>query len=80
MATTITLKWPITFEGREVTELHMRPPKVEDQLAAVAAKGTDEEKEVRFFAAICEVPVELIGKLVIGDYKRLQGAFADFLS
>lgn len=77
---TITLKWPVTFEGREVTELTMRPPKVGEQLKIIAEKGTDEEKEVRFFAALCNVPVELIQELILGDYKRLQGAFATFLS
>lgn len=76
---TITLKWPVTFEGREVTTLTMRPPKVGEQLKIVADKGTDEEKEVRFFAGLCGVPVEMIHELVLGDYKRLQGAFANFL-
>lgn len=77
---TVTLKWPVTFEGREVKELTMRPCRVDDQIAALAAKGTDEEKEKLLFATICNVPQELIGQLVIGDYKRVQAAYATFLS
>lgn len=76
---TVTLKWPVTFEGREVTELTMRPCRVDDQIAALAAKGIDAEKEKLLLATLCNVPQELIGQLVMGDYKRLQQALETFL-
>lgn len=78
--TTITLKEPGVFEGRPVDTLTMRPPLVEDQLAAEATGGTDAQKEVFLIARLCTVPTELIQKLPLREYKHLQKAFVDFLS
>ena len=76
----IKLAEPVEVNGERFEKLTIRPPKVRDLLMASKFDGSDEEKEVRIFANLCEVPPEVIEELTIKDYQQLQKAYQDFLS
>jgi hypothetical protein len=78
--TTIELKYPVQIDGTEARALYMRRPKVRDHLVSVKLGKalTEEEREVRLFANLCEVAPENIEELDLADYKRLAEAFTDF--
>lgn len=77
----IVLKYPIEIDGKQATELKMRRCKVRDQLAVTSMKNlTDQEREVRMFANLCEVPPDAIENLDIADYMKLSEVFQGFLS
>ena len=76
---TVRLKSPVTTGDASVTELTLREPKVKDQLEVerIASIG---RREAALFARLCDVDVRVIEELCIGDYKKLQEAYSDFLS
>lgn len=80
--TTIELKYPITIDGTETSVLHMRRPKVRDQLlvekSGMVGKG-DAEREVLLFSNLCEVAPSDIEQIDMSDYKKLQEAYGSFL-
>ena len=80
MTKTIELKYPITVDGAEISQLSMRNPKVSDMLAGEKGGGTDAKKEIRTFANLCEVSPETIEELYGADYLALQKAYKNFLS
>jgi hypothetical protein len=77
---TIELNHPVEMDGRSVTQLRMRRPKVKDQLAADKASGNSAQKEVRLFANLCEESPAVIEELDLSDYRQLQEAYSGFLS
>lgn len=78
--TEIPLKTPVEFDGKTVASLTMRSPKVKDQLFVENyTKKSDTEKEILLMARLCDVPGELIEEMQLGDYKKLQDTFKDFL-
>jgi hypothetical protein len=74
----ITLSRPIEVNGATVSVVTMREPLVRDQLAASKGKGDEADKEVAFFANLCEIDPVGIQNLSMRDYKRLQAAFENF--
>lgn len=74
----IELSHPVVSDGTELRVLNLRRPKVRDVLLAAKIGGTDEEKEVRMFANLCEVASETIEELDIADYKELQESYKSF--
>lgn len=74
----IKLQFPILFDGAECTELTMRRSKVKDRLAVSSMKCSDEEKEIRLFANLCEVSPELIQELDEVDYTAVQKVYMGF--
>ena len=76
----IKLTEPVEVNGERFEALTIRPPRGRDLLMASKLDGSDEEKEVRIFANLCEVPPEVIEELTIKDYQQLQKAYQDFLS
>ena len=68
-----------TWDGREVTELTLRRPRVSDQLEAQRAATEPQEQEVHLFARLCGVNPELIENLDMADYRALQDAYSGFL-
>lgn len=78
--TVVELKYPVTSDGTELKCLHIRRPKVRDSLAAAKLGGTDEEKEIRYLANLCEIATDVIESLDISDFRKLQEAYRDFLS
>lgn len=75
----IALKRGAKIDGTQVKALRMREPKVSDQLATEAAKGSDAEREITLFANLCEQSVDAIKDLSLADYRRLQEAYRLFL-
>lgn len=76
----VKLASPIKVSGAEVDKLEMREPKVRDMLAADKSKGSDAEKEIAMFAALCEVTPDEIQELSMKDYTAVQKVYESFLS
>ena len=75
----IELKYPIDSSGESVDKLTMRRSKVKDRLIVAKMKNSsDEEKEIRLFANLCEVAPNIIEELDESDYSNLQKAYMDF--
>ncbi len=74
----IALKYPITIDGTEYSELQMRRSKVKDRLAVAAMKCGDEEKEINLFANLCEVSPKVIQELDESDYPAVQKVYMGF--
>jgi hypothetical protein len=75
----ITLSRPIEVNGATVSVVTMREPLVRDQLAAAKTKGDEAEREVSFFANLCEIDASALQSLTVRDYARLQAAFGNFI-
>ena len=74
----IELSHPIQIDGTEVRVLHLRRPKVRDQILTKKQGGSEVEMEVRLFANLCEVSPATIEELDMEDYTKLQDAYTGF--
>ena len=75
----IKLNYPIESDGTNITDLNMRRSKVKDRLVVAKMKSaSDEEKEIRLFANLCEVAPNIIEELDESDYANLQKSYMDF--
>ena len=75
----IKLNYPIESDSTNITDLNMRRSKVKDRLIVAKMKNSsDEEKEIRLFANLCEVAPNIIEELDESDYANLQKAYMDF--
>lgn len=74
----IKLSHPVVSDGTELRVLNLRRPKVRDVLLAAKIGGTEEEKEIRVLANLCEVAPDVVEELDMADYKRLQDGFRSF--
>lgn len=74
----IKLSHPVVSDGTELRVLNLRRPKVRDVLLAAKIGGTDEEKEIRVLANLCEVAPDVVEELDMADYKRLQDGYRSF--
>ena len=75
----IKLNYPIESDGANIADLNMRRSKVKDRLIVAKMKNSsDEEKEIRLFANLCEVAPNIIEELDESDYSNLQKAYMDF--
>jgi len=75
----IELKYEIESGGQTYKKLSMRRSKVKDRLIVSKMKSaSDEEKEIRLFANLCEVEPKIIEELDESDYANLQKAYMDF--
>ena len=75
----IKLNYPIESDGSTIADLNMRRSKVKDRLIVAKMKNSsDEEKEIRLFANLCEVAPNIIEELDESDYANLQKAYMDF--
>lgn len=74
----IQLKYPIPFEGAQLTEIEVRRPKVADVTAVRKGKRDEAEQEVALIAALSGLPVSAIEELDLADYKALQEMLSGF--
>ena len=74
----ITLDFPITVSGVEVSHLVMRRPKLRDDLAAAKSAGSDEDKAIQLVANLCEVTPEDLMELDSADWAKLEQQVQDF--
>ncbi len=69
----IKLNYPIESDGANITDLNMRRSKVKDRLIVAKMKNSsDEEKEIRLFANLCEVAPNIIEELDESDYANYK--------
>ena len=80
MDDTVKLRFPVTSDGQELTELRMRRAKVRDSRDAQRGGGTSADNEIRLFANLCEVTPAVIEEIDMADYVRLQKVYEGFLS
>lgn len=78
--TAVSLRYPVTVAGVSYSLLTLRRPKVQDELHAEHAGGTQADKEVSVLASIAGVAPDVIAALDMADYKALQKAYTGFLS
>lgn len=74
----ITLKFPVVVDGTEYKELSMRRSKVKDRLAVASMSASDENKEIRLLANLCNVPPQVLEEMDETDYARLQKVYVGF--
>ena len=78
---TIELKYPVDSSGENLDKLTMRRSKVKDRLLVAKMKNSsDEEKEIRLFANLCEVEPKVIEDLDESDYANLQKTYLNFFN
>lgn len=77
---TIALYTPITLDGGiELTQITLREPLVRDRIAFAKDRGSDEEKEVRMIAQLCNLSEQAIWQLTAADYAQLLEVFNVFM-
>jgi len=77
----IELKYPVESAGETINNLTMRRSKIKDRLLVAKMKTTsDEEKEIRLFANLCEVEPKVIEELDEADYSNLQKVYLGFFN
>ncbi len=78
---TIELNYPVEATGETFTNLTMRRSKIKDRLLVAKMKNvSDEEKEIRLFANLCEVEPKVIEELDESDYSNLQKVYLGFFN
>lgn len=78
---TIELKYPVESSGESFEKLTMRRSKIKDRLLVAKMKNSsDEEKEIRLFANLCEVEPKVIEELDESDYANLQKTYLGFFN
>ncbi len=76
---TITLTEKITIDGKEITEINIRRPKVRDRLAVERMGQSDAEKEVALISNLADLPKSAIEELDLADYGKVQEVLQGFL-
>ena len=77
----IELKYPVEVTGQSYGKLSMRRSKIKDRLLVAKMKtASDEEKEIRLFANLCEVEPKVIEELDEADYSNLQKVYLGFFN
>ncbi|MBU6140463.1 MAG: phage tail assembly protein [Proteobacteria bacterium] len=80
-AENIELKYPVEVAGQSYDKLSMRRSKIKDRLLVAKMKtASDEEKEIRLFANLCEVEPKVIEELDEADYSNLQKVYLGFFN
>lgn len=76
----ITLYTPVTLEGGvTLSEVRLREPLVRDRIAFSKEKGSEDEKEARMLAQLCNLSEQDIWQLTAADYAQLTDAFNVFM-
>jgi len=79
-STTIRLSYPVTHDGKSISELTLRRPTVADQLASVEGGGGVAGIELRMVSILSGVPVEALHGMDFGDYMKIQAALRDLVA
>ncbi len=74
----IQLNYPVFIEGRQVTTLNVRRPKVRDQLIADKQNANEADKEIHLMSLLASVDQALIQELDLDDYGLLQETIVGF--
>lgn len=77
----IALSWPKQLADREISELTMKRPTVNDELKYAPSSTnlrTQMEEEARYFAHLCGISPEEVKSLDMEDYDKLQQQYLIF--
>lgn len=75
----ISLEWPITVNGSQVSTITMRRPSAGDMKAASHNSKSDAEAEMNLIANLCMLsPEELAIVDYVDDYPKFQDALRSF--
>ena len=77
---TIRLSYPVTHDGKSISELTLRRPTVADQLASVEGGGGVAGIELRMVSILSGVPVDALHAMDFGDYMKIQTALRDLVA
>ncbi|EMF6669775.1 phage tail assembly protein [Serratia marcescens] len=76
----IQLHSPVMLDNGALLEsITMREPLVRDRIAHSKERGTEEEKEARMIAQLCNLTEQDIWQLTAADYARLLDTFNVFM-
>lgn len=75
---TLTLQYPVTYKGEEVTTLTFRRPKIRDMKKAEKIKD-DLDKSIAMMADLAEVEPKMIEELDTVDFEAASQIIADFM-
>ncbi|WP_162287003.1 phage tail assembly protein [Pantoea stewartii] len=76
----IKLYTPIELEDNSVLkQVTMREPLVRDRIAYSKDRGTEEEKEARMIASLCNLAEKDIWLMTAADFSQLTDAFNNFM-
>ena len=75
---TIILDHPIDLEGRKLTEITLRRPKVREARDARKKHKDAADQEIELIAQLSGLPPSAIEDLDIGDYTRIQEVLGGF--
>jgi Phage tail assembly chaperone proteins, E, or 41 or 14 len=76
----ITLDFPITVSGVEVSHLIMRRPKVRDIMAAQKSGGSEADMGVTLVANLCEITPDDVMELDSLDWDKCEAQVQAFKS
>lgn len=74
----IKLDFPIEIDGREISSVTMRRPKVRDSMKADKVKGGAFEKGLTLLSDLCDMAPEELEELDELDLEKLQAQYAAF--
>ncbi len=78
---TIALDFPVQLADRELAEVTMRRPTLDDEITYVPNSRDPKvqlEQEARYFGHLCGLKVEEVRKLDMADYEKLQKQYLIF--
>ena len=75
---TITLKYPFTYQGEEITQITIRRPKMRDMKKAQKHKD-DMEKSIHMIADLAEVSPGLVEELDTEDFGAVSAKVGEFM-
>ena len=76
---TITLKWPILIDGKEISQLTMRRAKVRDLKEAQRFADDQVGREVALIAILCGLLPEQLEDMDLAIFNQLRERFSDLL-
>lgn len=74
----IKLDHPVTVEGREITEIELRRPKVREARDARKKHKDPADQEIELVSQLSGLPPAAIEELDIADYSKIQEVLAGF--
>lgn len=75
---TITLQYPVTVDGEEITELRIRRPKMADLKRGQKHKN-DLEKSIHLIADLAEVSPMVVEELDAADFATVSAKVGEFM-
>lgn len=75
---TVTLQYPVTVDGEDITELTLRRPRVADLKRAEKHKDNF-EKSIRIIADLAEVSPKVVEELDASDFAAVSARVGEYM-